>query len=104
MTGDNSIFDLQIESRALKLKQEFPASGIKEAGDFSPHDNSLGSSGVRLSSRSSLLVLTMPEYFFEGAEKLLEIWFSTSNDDKLKGGDLRDIERSVKPGIVRMKY
>ncbi len=39
---------------------------------------------------------TMPGHFFEGAEKLLEIWFTTSNNDSDKGAlrnDLRDIPR-----------
>jgi hypothetical protein len=40
--------------------------------------------------------LTMTGHFFEGAEKLLEIWFTTSNSDSGKGSlrhDLRNIPR-----------
>jgi hypothetical protein len=38
----------------------------------------------------------MTGHFFEGAEKLLEIWFTSSNTDTGKGSpnnDLRDIPR-----------
>lgn len=38
----------------------------------------------------------MTGHFFEGAEKLLEIWFTTSNNDTGKhtsGNDLRNIPR-----------
>jgi len=39
------------------------------------------------------------KYFFEGTEKLLEVWFDCSNGDE--GADLRVIERYVKfPSII----
>ncbi|XP_067945635.1 S-adenosylmethionine decarboxylase proenzyme 1-like [Watersipora subatra] len=44
----------------------------------------------------------MPEYFFEGAEKLLEIWFTTNDERLLKRADLRDIKRSDWEKILRL--
>jgi hypothetical protein len=35
----------------------------------------------------------MTGHFFEGAEKLLEIWFTSSNTDSGKRNDLRNIPR-----------
>jgi S-adenosylmethionine decarboxylase len=37
----------------------------------------------------------MTGHFFEGAEKLLEIWFTTSTNDTVKRNDLRNIPRDL---------
>ena len=38
-------------------------------------------------------IVNMPEYFFEGAEKLLEMWFTSDDVKILRNADLRDIKR-----------